>query len=57
MKQFDITYYHGPFVNYIVREDVIAEIASSGMTLMPLHYETEINKQVLPILRRQIHFR
>ncbi|MBQ8732005.1 MAG: hypothetical protein IJY82_04170 [Oscillospiraceae bacterium] len=52
MKQFDITYFHGPFANYVVREDVIAEIASSGMTLMPLHYETETNKQALPILRR-----
>lgn len=52
MKQFDITYFHGPFANYVVREDVIAEIASSGMTLVPLHYGTETNKQALPILRR-----
>ncbi len=52
MKQFDITYFHGPFANYVVREDVIAEIAASGMTLVPLHYGTETNKQALPILRR-----
>ncbi len=52
MKQFDITYFHGPFSNYVVREDVIAEIAASGMTLVPLHYDTETNKQALPILRR-----
>ena len=52
MKQFDITYFHGPFSNFIVQEDVIAEIADSGMTLVPLHYGTETNKQALPILRR-----
>lgn len=52
MKQFDITYFHGPFANFVVQEDVIAEIAASGMTLMPLHYGTQTNKQALPILRR-----
>lgn len=52
MKQFDITYFHGPFADFVVREDVIAEIAASGMTLMPLHYGTQTNKQALPILRR-----
>ncbi len=52
MKQFDITYFHGPFADFVVREDVIAEIAASGMTLVPLHYGTETNKQALPILRR-----
>ena len=52
MKQFDITYFHGPFSNFVVREDVIADIAASGMTLVPLHYGTETNKQALPILRR-----
>ena len=35
MKQFDITYFHGPFAEYVVREEVIADIAASGMTLMP----------------------
>lgn len=52
MKQFDITYFHGPFPNFVVNENVIADIAASGITLMPLNYSTEINKQVLPILRR-----
>ena len=52
MKRFDITYFHGPFSNYVVNEAVIADIAASGMTLMPLHYGTETNKTVLPILRR-----
>ena len=52
MKQFDITYFHGPFSDFVVREDVIADIAASGMTLVPLHYGTQTNKQALPILRR-----
>ena len=52
MKQFDITYFHGPFSNFVANESVIADIAASGMTLMPLHYDTEINKQALPILQR-----
>ncbi len=52
MQQFDITYFHGPFSDFVVREDVIADIAASGMTLVPLHYGTETNKKALPILRR-----
>ncbi len=52
MKQFDITYFHGPFEEFVVKEDVISEIAASGMTLVPLHYSTEVNKQALPLLRR-----
>ena len=52
MKRFDITYFHGPFSSYVVNEAVIADIAASGMTLMPLHYGTETNKTALPILRR-----
>ncbi len=52
MKQFDITYFHGPFSSFAVNEAVIADIAASGMTMIPLNYSTEINKQALPILRR-----
>lgn len=52
MKKFDITYFHGPTQNYVTNEKTISEIAESGMTLMPLHYSTETNKKVLPILRR-----
>lgn len=52
MNQFDITYFHGPFADYVIKEEVIADIAKSGMTLMPLHYNTKTNKAVLPILRR-----
>ncbi len=52
MKNFEITYFHGPFADYIIREDVIADIAKSGMTLMPLHYGPETNKAALPLLHR-----
>ena len=52
MKQFDITYFHGPFADFVVRDEVIADIAASGMTLMPLHYSTEVNQQALPVLKR-----
>ncbi len=52
MKNFEITYFHGPFSDYVVREEVIADIAKSGMTLVPLHYGTETNKTALPLLRR-----
>ena len=52
MKQFDITYFHGPFSEYITDEGVVADIASSGFTMIPLNHSTEINKRALPILRR-----
>lgn len=52
MKQFDITYFHGPFSEFVIRPEVIADIAESGMTVMPLHYGTETNKKALPILAR-----
>ena len=51
MKQFDITYYHGPYANFIIRDDIVAEIAASGMTLVPLTYDTETNKKALRVLR------
>ncbi|MBQ8577376.1 MAG: hypothetical protein IJ449_05340 [Clostridia bacterium] len=52
MKQFDITYFHGPFSNFVVKDETVREIAASGMTLVPLHYGTETNKAALPLLRR-----
>lgn len=52
MKRFDITYFHGPFSQYITQEEVIEEIAASGITLMPLNNNTETNKIALPILKR-----
>ncbi len=50
MKQFDITYFHGPFTEYIDKPEVIADIAAAGITLVPLNDNTAINKRVLPIL-------
>ncbi|MCQ2433107.1 MAG: hypothetical protein MJ175_10945, partial [Clostridia bacterium] len=52
MKQFDITYFHGPFAEYIDKPEVIADIAASGITLVPLNSSTEVNKRALPILDR-----
>jgi len=36
MKQFDITYFHGPFAQYMDKPEIIADIAASGMTQVPL---------------------
>jgi len=52
MKQFDITYFHGPFAQYMDKPEIIADIAASGMTQVPLHYDTETNKKALPLLSR-----
>ncbi len=52
MKQFDITYFHGPFAEYIDKPEVIADVAASGMTLVPLNSPTEVNKRALPLLDR-----
>lgn len=52
MKSFEITYFHGPFAEYIVRDDVVKNIAASGMTLVPLHYDVKTNLAALPLLRR-----
>ena len=50
MKQFEITYFYGPFPEFIVKPETIADIAASGMTLVPLHYDAETNKKALPLL-------
>lgn len=50
MKNFEITYFHGPFADYIIRPDVVENIAKSGMTLVPLHYGSDVNKKALPLL-------
>lgn len=52
MKQFDITYFHGPFAEYIVKPEVIADIAASGITVVPLVSSIGVNKQALPLLDR-----
>ncbi len=52
MKNFEFTYFCGPDGDYAVKEEIIADIAKCGMTLMPLHYGTDTNKKALPILRK-----
>lgn len=52
MQQFDITYFHGPFPEYITRPEIIADIAASGMTLVPLNGDLETNKTALRLLAR-----
>ena len=52
MKKFDITYFHGPFREYITRPEVIADIAASGITLVPIGSDTENNKTALKLLAR-----
>ncbi len=53
MKQFDITYFYGPSSEYIVKEEVVADMAASGITLCQLlWYEVETNKQALKLLKK-----
>lgn len=53
MKQFEITYFFGPAERCVVREDVIADMAKAGITVAQLlWYRPEINKQVLPLLKK-----
>lgn len=52
MNRFDITYFCGPSADYIVKEEIIADIAKSGMTLVPLGCDAETNKKALPLLAR-----
>ena len=52
MKSFDITYFHGPFSQFIVKPEVIADIAASGITLVPISGDLKTNKIVLNLLRQ-----
>ncbi len=52
MNKFYITYYCGPTEDYVVKPEIIADIAAAGIDLMPLGYSTEVNKAILPLLRR-----
>lgn len=53
MKQFDITFFYGPTEEYIVKEDVIADMAASGITLCQLYWlETDTIKKALPVLKK-----
>ena len=53
MKQFDITFFYGPTSEYIVKEEIIADMAASGITLCQFFWnETEVIKTALPILKK-----
>lgn len=53
MKRFDITYYYGPTPEYIVKEECIADIAASGITLCQLFWmQAKTIKVALPILKK-----
>ena len=52
MNKFEITYFYGPFEEYVIKPEIIRDIAASGMTVMPLHYSTRVNKTALPLLRK-----
>lgn len=50
MNKFDITYFHGPTPEYIVRPETIADIAAAGITLVPLSADAATIKRALPLL-------
>jgi len=52
VKKFDITYFCGPSGDNLVKEEVIADIAASGITLMQLCSSPESIKQALPIMAK-----
>lgn len=54
MERFDITYFEGPGADYIIREEVVADIAASGMTLCQLWftYDVETNIRALQLLEK-----
>lgn len=53
MKHFDITFFYGPTPEYIVKEECIADMAASGITLCQLYWhDTNIIKQALPLLAK-----
>lgn len=54
MKRFEITYFYGPSPDYIVKEECIADIAASGVTLCQLDYkcDVEAKKKALPLLKK-----
>ncbi len=53
MKQFDITYFYGPSQEYVVKEEIIADMAASGITLAQLlWYDIDVNKQALRLMKK-----
>lgn len=54
MKRFDITFYEGPGIDYVVKDEVIADIAACNMTLSQLWftYDVETNIKALQLLEK-----
>lgn len=53
MKEFEITYFFGPSERCVVKEDVIADMAASGITLgQLLWYDVENNKKALRLMKK-----
>jgi len=52
MKKFDITYFCGPYGEYLLKPEIIADIAASGITLVPFGGNKEFNFKVLKLLRQ-----
>ncbi len=54
MERFDITFFEGPGADYVVKDEVIADMAASGMTLSQLWftYDVETNIKALKLLEK-----
>ena len=52
MKRFEITYFYGPHDEYFVKEETVADMAASGITLAEIKCSVEVTKKVLPLLKK-----
>lgn len=52
MKRFEITYFYGPDDEYFVKEETVADMAASGITLAETKCSVEATKKVLPLLKK-----
>lgn len=54
MERFDITFFEGPGADYVVKDEVIADMAASGMTLSQLWftYDVKTNIKALKLLEK-----
>ena len=52
MNRFDITYFYGPTDDYIVKQEVIRDIADAGFTLIPVESKDPwVNRKALALCR------
>ncbi|MBE6631911.1 MAG: hypothetical protein E7623_04340 [Ruminococcaceae bacterium] len=52
MNRFDITYFHGPFSQYITRPEVIADIAAAGIDLVPIFFDRDTNREAVKLMAK-----